>query len=276
MSSKNPHPTSIISMFASAWVYKGLIKQMTYREIIGRYKGSMIGLAWSFFNPLLMLTVYTFVFSVVFKAKWNSDLNAGQGEFAVILFAGMIVFNIFAECFTRAPTLMIANANYVKKIVFPLEILPWIVLGNALFHALISLVVLLIAEYFVLGYIPWTALMLPIVIAPFLVGLVGLSWFLAALGVYLRDLGQLVGIFTTVLMFTSPLFFPLSALPENIQPWLRLNPLAYVIEETRAVIIFADYPSWSNLATAYAVGLLVAVVGFALFQKARKGFADVL
>tara|TARA_R110001583_G_scaffold152016_1_gene303813 strand:+ start:13861 stop:14691 length:831 start_codon:yes stop_codon:yes gene_type:complete len=276
MTSKNPHSTSIISMFLSAWAYKELIKQMTYREIIGRYKGSMIGLAWSFFNPLLMLIVYTFVFSVVFKAKWDSDLNGGQGEFAVILFAGMIIFNIFAECFTRSPTLMISNASYVKKIVFPLEILPWVVLGNTIFHAMISLVVLLVAEYFVLGYIPLTIFLLPIVVAPFLLSLAGLSWFLAASGVYIRDLGQLVGILTTVLMFTSPLFFPLSALPESMQPWLMLNPLAYFIEEARAVIIFGIYPSLSNLLIAYTASLLVAYLGFSWFQKTRKGFADVL
>lgn len=276
MSNENVHPTSIINMFSSAWRYKGLIKQMTYREIIGRYKGSVMGLAWSFFNPLLMLTVYTFVFSVVFKAKWDSDLDGGKGEFAVILFAGMIVFNIFAECFARSPTLMMANANYVKKIVFPLEILPWIVLGNVIFHAAISLVVLLIVEYFVLGYIPWTVFMLPIILGPFIIGLAGLSWFLAALGVYLRDLNQIVGVLTTVLMFTSPLFFPLSALPESMQPWLMLNPLAYFIEEARAVIIFSQYPSWSNLFIAYVVSFLIASIGFSWFQKTRKGFADVL
>lgn len=276
MSSKNSHSTSIKSMFSNLWLYKRLIIKMTHREIIGRYKGSVIGLAWSFFNPLLMLAVYTFVFSVVFKAKWNSDLEGGKGEFAVILFAGMIVFNIFSECFIRSPTLMIANANYVKKIVFPLEVLPWIVLGNALFHATISLIVLLIAEFVVLGYIPWTVFMLPIVIFPFVIGLAGLSWFLASSGVFIRDLGQLVGVFTTVLMFTSPLFFPLSALPESLQPWLMLNPLAYFIEEVRAVIIFGYYPEWGNLTIAYIASVLVAFLGYMWFQKTRKGFADVL
>jgi len=276
MNNSNIHSASMASLFYSAWTRKRLIIQMTHREIIGRYKGSVIGLAWSFFNPLLMLTIYTFVFSVVFKAKWDSDLDGGKGEFAVILFAGMIVFNIFAECFTRSPTLMIENANYVKKIVFPLEILPWVVLGNALFHAAISLIVLFIAEFIVLGYVPWTAFMFPIVIAPFLLGLAGLSWFLSASGVFIRDLGQLVGVLTTVLMFTSPLFFPLSALPERMQPWLMLNPLAYFIEEARAVIVFGNYPSMSHLAIAYSVSLLIAFLGFAWFQKTRKGFADVL
>ncbi|MBY8096172.1 ABC transporter permease [Vibrio fluvialis] len=270
------HSMSPVSMFNSLWKYRRLICSMAYREIIGRYRGSVIGLAWSFFNPLLMLAVYTFVFSVVFKAKWNSNLEGGQGEFAVILFAGMIVFNIFAECFNRAPTLILSNANYVKKIVFPLEILPWIVLGNALFHGVISIFVLFIAQLIVFNTIPWTFLFLPLTMLPFIFGLMGLSWVLSAVGVYLRDLSQLAGLLTTVLMFTSPLFFPLSALPESLQPFLMLNPLAYFIEETRSIVIFGNYPSWWMLAVAYAVTLLIAFVGFAFFQKTRKGFADVI
>lgn len=267
---------SPLSMFKNLWRYRRLICSMAYREIIGRYRGSIIGLAWSFFNPLLMLTVYTFVFSVVFKAKWNSDFGGGQGEFAVILFAGMIVFNIFAECFNRSPAMILSNANYVKKIVFPLEILPCVVLGNAIFHGVISLFVLFIAQLIVFHTIPWTFLFLPLIMLPFIFGLMGLSWILSAVGVYLRDLSQLVGLLTTVLMFTSPLFFPLSALPERLQPFLMLNPLAYFIEETRAVVIFGNSPSWWALGIAYVVTLLISFVGFAFFQKTRKGFADVI
>ncbi|OEF94375.1 ABC transporter permease [Vibrio splendidus] len=276
MNTPNSNSASPKALLRSAWLYRDLIIKMTYREIIGRYKGSMMGLAWSFLNPLLMLTVYTFVFSVVFKAKWDSDLGGGKGEFAIILFTGMIVFNIFAECVNRAPMLMLSNTNYVKKIVFPLEILPWIAIANAVFHGLISLLVLSIAQLAVLGYIPWTMSLLPLVLAPFLFGLMGFCWLLAAAGVYLRDLGQLMGIVTTVLMFTSPLFFPLSALPESIQPFLALNPLAYFIEEARAVVIFGNIPSLLPLMTAYILSLLISYIGFVFFQKTRKGFADVL
>ena len=236
----------------------------------------MIGLAWSLFNPLLMLMVYTFVFSVVFEAKWGTESQGGQGEFSVILFTGMIVFNLFSECFNRSPILIVSNVNYVKKVVFPLEILSWVVLGNSLFHALISLVVLLAAELILLGHIPLTALLLPVVLLPFLMMLAGMSWFLAAAGVFIRDIGQTTGVLTTVLMFTSPLFFPLSALPESIQPWLLLNPLAFFIEETRRVVIWGSFPSPESTMISYLVGLLVASVGYTFFQKTRKGFADVL
>ncbi len=264
------------SMIKNLWRYRSLIRTMAYREIIGRYRGSVIGLAWSFFNPLLMLTIYTFVFSVVFKAKWNGDLGEGQGEFAVILFAGMIVFNLFSECISRAPTLILSNANYVKKIVFPLEILPCVVLGNAIFHGIISLFVLFIAQLLIFHNIPWTFLLLPVVIAPFLFGIIGVCWILSAIGVYLRDLSQLIGVLITVLMFTSPLFFPLSALPIHLQPFLMLNPLSYFIEETRSIIIFGKLPSFHGLLFAYIASVVTVFLGYAFFQKTRKGFADVI
>lgn len=276
MSNNNKHPSSLLSMFATTWKYRELIFKMTHREIIGRYKGSMMGLAWSFFNPLLMLVIYTFVFSVVFKAKWGVGPDGGRGEFAVILFTGMIVFNIFAECINRAPSLMLSNASYVKKIVFPLEIIPWIALGNALFHALVSFIILLIAQLFIVGSIPWTIVALPLIMLPFIAALMGVSWGLAAVGVYLRDLGQLMGIITTVLMFTSPLFFPLSSLPASIQPYLALNPLAYFIEQTRAVMIFGELPSMKIYILVNVFSLMVLIIGYGFFQKTRKGFADVL
>lgn len=276
MSSKKHHPATMYSMLSSTWHNRELILKMTYREIIGRYKGSVIGLAWSFFNPLLMLIVYTFVFSVVFNAKWGSDLGGGRGEFAIILFTGMIVFNIFAECINRAPSLMMSNTNYVKKIIFPLEIIPWVVLLNALFHALISFIILLFAQLLIIGYIPPTILALPFLLLPYATCLVGLMWVLSAAGVYLRDLGQLMGIATTVLMFTSPLFFPLSALPQSLQPYLALNPLAYFIEEAREVIIFGNIPSIGSLTISSIFGMTVLFTGYVFFQKTRKGFADVL
>lgn len=276
MSSDSRQPSSMLSMFSSTWKHKELILKMTHREIIGRYRGSMIGLAWSFFNPLLMLMVYTFVFSVVFNAKWGTEASDSKGEFAVILFTGMIIFNIFSECVNRAPGLMIANANYVKKIVFPLEVVPWVALGNAIFHALISLLILLLAQLLIIGHIPWTIITLPVVLLPFMASLMGAMWILAAVGVYIRDLGQLMGVITTVLMFTSPLFFPLSALPEAMQPYLALNPLAYFIEETRSVVIFGNLPSVRAFVLASCFSLLLLGIGFSFFQKTRKGFADVL
>jgi lipopolysaccharide transport system permease protein len=274
----NPHqafPTSISEMFLSQWRNRHLILQLAKRDVLGRYRGSMMGLAWSFFNPLIMLTVYTFVFSVVFKARWSV---AGEDKinFAIILFVGLIAYGLFAECINRAPTLILSNSNYVKKVVFPLEILPSVALGSALFHAGVSLIVLLIAQFLVNQRLPWTVIFFPIVVLPLLFTAMGLAWLLSALGVYVRDMGQITTIFTTVLMFMSPLFYPLSALPKQYQVWLQLNPLTFIIEQSRNVLIFGKTPDWILWGLALAASLLVCAVGFWWFQKTRKGFADVL
>lgn len=255
---------------------KTLIYQMTKRDILSRYKGSMLGIGWSLFTPLMMLIIYTFVFSVVFKAKWGVETEQTRTAFSVILFAGMIVFNMFSECFNRSTTLITSNSNYVNKIVFPLSILPWTILGSAIFHALISLSILIVAAFFLLEELHLTMLLLPIVWIPFFIGLVGLMLLLSSIGVYFRDLSQVTGVLTTVLMFTSPLFFPLSALPEKLQPILMLNPLAYFIEVTRDVIIWGDMPDLIPLCIAYALSITLIKVGYSCFEKLKKGFADVI
>lgn len=249
---------------------------MTKREVIGRYRGSYLGLFWSFVNPVLMLSVYTFVFSVVFKARLGQDVSGDKIDFALLLFAGLIVFNLFSECISRAHNLILTNVNYVKKMIFPLEILPWITLGSALFHAGISVLVLLL---FLVGMghpISWTLLLLPVVILPLLLLIMGLSWLLASVGVFVRDIGQFIGMMLTTLLFLSPIFYPASALPESVRSYLFLNPLTFIIEQTRAVILFGQLPDWHGLVIYYAVAALVAWAGLFWFEKTRKGFADVL
>lgn len=260
----------------SLWRHRQLVWQMSKREVLGRYRGSMVGLAWSFFNPIFMLLVYTFVFSVVFEARWGQDVAGGRGSFAIILFAGLVVHSLFAECVNRAPTLVLNNASYVKKVVFPLEILPWTTLISAFFHAAISILVLLVAELALMGGIPWTVLLLPVVLAPFVISIMGISWLLASLGVYLRDVAQITGVITTVLLFMSPVFYPLSRLPEKFQAWLLLNPLTFIIEQTRQVLVFGNLPDWGGLLVYSVAACLLAWLGFAWFQKSRGGFADVL
>ena len=224
---------SPIEIFSSFWRNRHLILQLTRREIAGRYRGSLIGVAWSFLNPLLLLLVYTFVFSVVFKSRWNINLNESKTDFAIILFAGMIIFSIFSEIINRAPSLIVSNVNFVKKVIFPLEILPWVLLGSVLFHGLVSLLVLLIVQFFVNHSISWTIVFFPLVLLPLTFASLGISWFLAALGVYVRDIGQITGVLTTVLMFVSAVFYPISALPQAYQSWLKLNPLVLIINESR-------------------------------------------
>ncbi len=276
----NPHavaPTSPVALTKSLWRNRQLIVQMTKREVVGRYKGSAMGLAWSFFNPVFMLIVYTFVFSEIFKSRWGGDGgDDSKTQFAVVLFVGMIVLNLFSEVVNRAPSLILSNVNYVKKVVFPLEILPVITMGAALFHSLISLCVLLAAFALFNGYLQWTAVFTPLVLLPLVILTTGLAWILASIGVFLRDVGQTIGIITTVLMFLSPVFYPITAVPERFRPLIMANPMTFIIEQAREVLIWGHTPNWIGLGIYTLAAIVIAWAGFALFQKTRKGFADVL
>jgi lipopolysaccharide transport system permease protein len=267
----------LITFFRKIYSHRYLIIQMTKREISHRYQGSALGFLWSFLNPLLMLAVYTFVFSVVFKARWGSGgAEESRVDFAITLFSGLIVFNLFSEIVNRAPTLVLGNVNYVKKVIFPLEILPFVSVGAVLFHSFMSLLVLMSAQLIFKGYIPSTILYLPLTLLPLLVMGMGMSWFLAALTVYIRDVVHITSIFTTILMYVSAVFFPISALPENYQVIIRLNPVAVIISESRNVLAFGKTPDWNLLGLMLLIGICVAVGGYWWFQKTRKGFADVL
>ncbi|MBS0345486.1 MAG: ABC transporter permease [Proteobacteria bacterium] len=262
-------------MIASFWRNRNLIASLVQREVVGRYRGSFMGILWSFFNPVLMLAVYTFVFSVVFKARWNIGSDS-KTEFAMVLFAGLLVFNLFAECINRAPTLILSNTNYVKKVVFPLEVLPWATVGAALFHAFISLAVWILAYLIFFGVPHASVLLTPLILLPLIFCTIGLTWLLASIGVYLRDAAQFVGVLTSVLMFMSPIFYRASSLPETYRDLLYLNPLTLMIELARDVLYWGHMPDWLSLAQYTAVSLIVSWLGFAWFQKTRKGFADVL
>jgi len=254
---------------------RSLIWQMTKREVLGRYKGSFLGILWSFFNPVFMLTVYTFFFSIVFKARWAGGIGS-KTEFALILFAGLMVFNLFAECINRAPALVYSNSSYVKKVVFPLEILSAVSVGSALFHMIISFSVWLIFYLIFFGVPPFTILLLPVVLLPLLVLIFGISLFLSSLGVYLRDLTQVTGVLTTALMFLSPVFYPIEILPERLRSFVRINPLALAVEHAREVMVWGRLVDWKEWALFLLTSLLMAWLGFVWFQKTRKGFADVI
>lgn len=266
---------SPFKIFLSLWRNRELIVTSASREVLGRYRGSVMGILWSFLNPLLMLLVYTFVFSEVFKARWNSGSDS-KTEFALVLFAGLIVFNLFAECINRAPTLVLSNANYVKKVVFPLEILPCVALASAIFHGAISLGVWLAAYTIFFGTPHLTIFYMPLILSSFILLILGISWALASLGVFLRDVSQFMGILTTVLMFLSPIFYPITALPEKYRYLIYMNPLTPVIEQTRNVLFWGNPPDFFMLAYSFALNLVIAWLGCVWFQKTRKGFADVL
>ncbi|MFT4060237.1 MAG: ABC transporter permease [Legionella sp.] len=267
--------TSPRELLASFWRNRELITTLTKRDILSRYKGSVLGLFWSFFQPVLMLIIYTFVFSVVFKARWSSE-SSSTTEFALVLFSGLIVFNFFSECILKAPTLVISQPNYVKKVIFPLEILPWVSLGAALFQLLMSASVWLLCYIVLFGIPHATLLFFPFMMLPVALLALGLSWMISSLGVYLRDIGYVMSILMTIMMFLSPIFYPITALPEQYQIYLKINPLAHAIEEVRDVLYWGTVPNIISYAVLFLVSLACAWIGFIWFQKTRKGFADVL
>jgi len=270
-------PVSPTGILSSLWQNLDLVKVLVSREIVGRYKGSLLGLLWAFFNPLFMLAVYTFVFSVVFKSRWGAGSTTdSRAEFALVLFAGMLMFNLLAECLNRAPSLILINTTYVKKVVFPLEILPWVSLGTALFHTGVSFGVWLLFFIVVFGPPPVTIMLFPLLMVPFCLLIMGLSWLLASLGVYLRDVGQVIGILTTALMFLTPIFYPISSIPETYRTILLFNPLTFIVDQARDLLIFGKGMAWKPFFVLTICSLGVAWLGYAWFQKTRKGFADVL
>ncbi|BDT66798.1 teichoic acid translocation permease protein TagG [Comamonadaceae bacterium OS-1] len=234
-----------------------------------------MGLLWSLFNPILMLAVYTFVFSVIFKSRWVGG-SESKTEFALVLFAGLMVFNLFSECINRAPTLILSNSNYVKKVVFPLEILPIVSLGSAIFNLVINLIVWIVFYTFFFGIPSSTILTLPIVLLPLFIMTLGLSWLFASLGVYLRDVTQIIGIATTILMFLSPIFYPISSLPKEYQELMQLNPLTSLIEQSRDTMIWGKNLDLIIWLKQIIYSTAIAAFGLFWFQKTRPGFSDVL
>lgn len=268
-------PLALLRAVAS---HRHLLGQLVRREVVGRYRGSIMGLAWSFLHPLLMLAIYTFVFSVVFRSRWSGGPGGGEGhgDFAVMMFAGLIVHGLLTECLSRAPGLVLANPSYVKRVVFPLEILPLVSGGSALFHTGVSALILVAANLALGGKLTPYTLLAPVVILPLLLLALGVSWLLAALGVYFRDLGQVIGLVMSLLLFVSPVLYPLEAVPEALQAWVLLNPLTLPIEQFRGVMLLGAAPDWAALGGYVVLSLLCAQLGFWVFQRLRRGFADVM
>lgn len=275
MTSSNYRLIDPLSPYIALKRHFGLIVQMAKRDVAGRYRGSFGGLFWSFINPLLMLVIYTFVFGVIFKARWN-DQTTGHLAFAVILFAGLNINTLFVECANRATTIIIENTNFVKRVVFPLETLSWSVLGAALFHLLISTIALLLIELIAKSYVPWTVVLFPIVIAAFLPFVAGVIWLLASLGVFLRDLKQAIMIITTALMFLAPIMYPMTMIPPPFRGLMYVNPLTVIALASQNVLVFGRPPIWEHLGLYAMASCLFAWIAFAWFERTRKGFADVV
>jgi lipopolysaccharide transport system permease protein len=272
-----PFPAGPASLFSGGWRARRLIGQLIKREVLGRYRGSVMGVTWSFLHPILMLAVYTFVFSVVFEAKWPGMLEGqSKSQFALLLFIGVIAHGLLAEALTGAPGLIIANANYVKKVVFPLETLGWTLVGSAAFHASVGIAILLVAKLVLEGSVPLTVMWLPLILLPLGFVALGATWLLASLGVFIRDIGQITGVISTVLMFLAPVFYPINALPEQYRAWVYANPLTTPIEQSRLVLFANVAPDAIPLLQYYAIAIVFMIFGYWWFQKTRRGFADVL
>lgn len=222
-----------------------------------------------------MLLVYMFVFGVVFKMKWGVG-HADNVQFGVVLFSGLIVHALFAECLVRSPTLILSKPQFVKKVVFPLEILPMVIVGTALFHMSVGIVILLLFNALAHSTVHWTIVLVPVILAPLLCLSLGLSWFLASLGVFIRDIKQIVGILATVLLFLCPIFYPLDAVPETVRSLMYLNPLTLIVIEMRNVVIFGSAPNWFGLTVYYAIAILFMGLGYSWFKRTRWAFADVI
>lgn len=253
-------------MIGSLFNNWNLIFALIKRDISSRYQSSFLGIIWSFLNPIFLLAVYTFIFSVVFKAKWTGGGDS-KVEFALILFAGLIVFNVFSECVNRAPATVLQNANYVKKVIFPLEILPWVNLGASLFHASISIIVWMLFYIVVIGLPHITLLLVPVILIPLCFLVLGVSWLFSALGVYLRDVSQVVALLTTVIMFLSPIFYPVEALPQDYQGYLKINPLSLSISQIRDVLYWGKIPSYGEYVIYLTVCFFIAWLGFFVFRR---------
>ena len=262
----------------TVWRNRSLLRQMTIRNVQVRYRGSVLGLVWSFVQPLLMLCVYTFVFGIVFKARWGMDVasQGGKGAFAVIMFCGMAMYNLFSEATNLSCICVTCNTNLVKKVIFPLEVLPLsqvmatFLVGQAWFLLLFA------GAWGILDFVGWTMLLLPVVLLPLTLFTLGVSYFVAAMGVFVRDTQYVMGVILQILFFATPIFYPMDAVPERFRWILEYNPLTVFIEQARNVFLYGKLPDWEFLGIAALISCVVLQMGYFFFVRTKRGFADVL
>jgi lipopolysaccharide transport system permease protein len=272
----NNHAATPAAMLRSLTQHRQLLRDLVKRDFIGRYKGSMLGVVWSLFNPLFMLAIYTFVFSVAFKARWGGHSDESKVAFAIVLFSGIIVHSFFAECLNRSPSLITSHANYVTKVVFPLEMLPWMALFSAFLHFLVSFAALIGFCLLSGATLHAEAVLIPLALIPLILIIMGLSWILASLGVYLRDLSQVIGMLVTISLFLAPIFYPIESLPVGYRALLVWNPITLPVIQLRNLLLWGKPFEWQPWCISLAVGLAIFQTGYWWFQKSRRGFADVV
>ena len=272
---KQPHQHPL-TMVRGLWGHRELIGQFTKRQIQERYRGSYLGLLWSVITPLAMLAVYTLVFSVIFQARWAEIDLGSRFDYALFLFAGLIPFNIVSETSLDASRLILARPNLVKRVIFPLEILPVSLLLSVFVQSLLNLSILLIAMLVLLKSIPLSLLYLPLVYLPLLFLCQGLAWFLASLGVFLRDLDPFLRIFLQILFFLTPIIYPFSAVPVSLQRLLWINPLTYFVAQFRDLLLQGRAPAWGPYGVLAIISIGVFWAGYLWFVRSKKAFGDVV
>jgi lipopolysaccharide transport system permease protein len=265
----------LLSPIGALREHRSLTFELAKRDVLGRYRGASFGLLWSLISPFLLLCVYTFAFGTVMGGRWP-QIGNGHAHYSIILFAGMIVHGFLAECINRAPQLIVGNPNFVKRVIFPLEILPWPMVFSALFHVFMNLIVFMALRWFMDGAFSWTIILFPLVMFPLVVLALGISWFLASAGVYMRDVGQVTGVLTMALLFLSSAMMPIASVPASYRWVFIANPLTFIIDQARNVMLWGQMPDWTGLGIYLLVALVVAYLGRAWFMATRKGFADVL
>lgn len=260
--------------FSALTTHPSLVWQLTVRSVAGRYRGANFGLIWAVVTPFLMLIVYSIAFGWVMRGHWPT--TQGDAGYTEILFVGLIVHGFFAEALVAAPGLVVGNVNLVKRVVFPLEVLPWPLLLSGLFHTAMNILVLLGLYLVRYGLPPWTFVLLPIVILPLGLVVLGVGWLLGSLGVYFRDIAQMTGVLATAMLFLSTAIVPISSIPEKYQFLFYINPLSYIIDQAREVALWGNMPDWGGLALYAGCALAFAWLSLSWFRATRKGFADVL
>jgi lipopolysaccharide transport system permease protein len=255
--------------------HRNLTRELAKRDILGRYRGANFGLMWSLMAPLMLLAIYTIAFGEILGSRWN-QASGDSAAFGMVLFLGIMVHGFFAECFARSPRLMLENTNYVKRVVFPLHVLPWSVVLSALFHLGMNLVVFCVLNLLVFSSFSPYVLLAPLVVAPLVLMTVATCWFVAALGVYVRDISQAVPVVVTALLFLSSAIVPVDVLPERYRLVFELNPLTFFIDQVREVALWGRLPDWSGIAVRAVVGLVLLYVSYGWFRVSSRGFADVI
>lgn len=253
-----------------------LLRQLVVRNIATRYRGSLLGFFWTLIQPLLMLVVYTFVFTYVFQARWGTTLGNNKAAFAMIMFAGIACFNIFSEALTCCSVVIISCPNFVKKVLLPLELIPLATVISSFIIGIPWFIMLQIGSIVLLKGFSWTMLLIVLVLFPLFMMTLGIGFFVSALGVYLRDLPQLLGILLQILFFMTPIFYPIESVPPIMRSILSWNPMYYIVEGVRKIFLYGEVPTMAQWIIPWSIGFIFLGCGYLWFMKTKKGFADVL